>query len=132
MNVNTDQLRTRRGVLLTTNLLFSTMVTGTASALGQEVAVAGDVAEAVELCRARPPAYVIIDLGMAEIEIATALVRLREAAGEVPTIAYGSHVDKARLDEARAAGCEEVLPRSKFSAELPALLQRFFDRKRSS
>jgi len=43
----------------------------------------------------------------------------------VPTVAYGSHVDKARLDAARAAGCDEVLPRSKFSAELPDLLRRY-------
>ena len=130
MNSDTEQRKTRRGVLVTTNLLFSTMVSGTASALGQEVAVAGDVAEAVELCHARPTAYVIIDLGMAEIEIDTAVARLREAAGAVPTIAYGSHVDKARLDQARAAGCDEVLPRSRFSAELPALLRCCFDRNR--
>ena len=132
MNSDTDRSGTRRGVLLTTNLLFSSMVTGTASALGLEVAVAGDVAEAVELCRAKPCAYVIIDLGMEEIEIETAVVRLREAAGAVPTIAYGSHVKKDRLDRARAAGCDEVMPRSKFSAELPALLQRFFDGSRPS
>ena len=128
MTSDMDQPKTPRGVLLTTNLLFSSMVTGTASALGHEVAVAGDLAEAVELCRARPCAYVIVDLGMSEIEIATAVARLREAAGAVPTIAYGSHVDKARLDAARAAGCDEVMPRSKFSAELPALLGRYFIR----
>jgi CheY-like chemotaxis protein len=127
MNSDLDQAKTRRGVLLTTNLLFATMVTGTASALGQEVAVAGNLAEAVELCHARPSAFVIIDLGMAEIELETAVTRLREAAGAIPAIAYGSHVNRARLDEARAAGCNEVMPRSKFSAELPALLRRYFD-----
>ena len=37
----------------------------------------------------------------------------------------GSHVDKVRLNQARAAGCDEVLPRSKFSAELPDLLLRY-------
>jgi hypothetical protein len=40
-------------------------------------------------------------------------------------VAFGSHVDKARLDQARAAGCDEVLPRSKFSGELPELLRRY-------
>jgi CheY-like chemotaxis protein len=75
---------------------------------------------------------VIIDLGMSEIDIATAVARLREAAGAVPAIAYGSHVDKARLDEARTAGCDEVMPRSKFSAELPDLLRRHFDGSRES
>jgi hypothetical protein len=59
MTSDEDQPKTRCGVLLTTNMLFSSMVTGTASALGQEVAVAGDVAEAVELCYARPTAFVI-------------------------------------------------------------------------
>ena len=127
MNSDPNQPKTRRGVLLTTNLLFSTMVTGTAAAVGHEVAVAENVSEAVELCRARPTAYVIIDLGMSEIEIGPTVARLREAAGAVPMIAFGSHVDKARLDEARAAGCVEVLPRSKFSADLPALLGRYFD-----
>jgi CheY-like chemotaxis protein len=127
MTSETDQPKARRGVLLTTNLLFSTMVTGTARAVGHEVAVAGDVVEAVELWRVGPPAYFIIDLGMAEIEIAPLVARLREAGGAVPTIAFGSHVDKARLDEARAAGCVEVLPRSRFSAELPVLLRRYFD-----
>ena len=129
---DSDQPKTQRGVLLTTNLLFSTMVTGTASALGQRVAVASNVAEAVELCRAIPPAYVIIDLGMAEIEIEAAVARLREAAGPIATIAYGSHVDKARLDAARAAGCDEVMPRSRFSAELPDLLRRYSEANRQS
>ncbi len=125
MTSDEDQPKTRCGVLLTTNMLFSSMVTGTALALGQEVAVAGNVAEAVDLCYARPTAFVIIDLGMAEIEIGTAVARLREAAGAVPMIAFGSHVDKARLDEARVAGCVEVLPRSKFSTELPDVLRRY-------
>ena len=64
MNSATDQPKTQRGVLLTSNLLFSSMVTRTAAALGYEVAVAGDLAEAVELCHARPSAYVIMDLGI--------------------------------------------------------------------
>ena len=132
MNSDTDQPKTQRGVLLTSNLLFSSMVTRTAAGLGHEVAVAGDLAEAVELCRVRPSAYVIIDLGMADVEVGSAVARFRAAAGAVPVIAYGSHVDKARLDEARAAGCDEVLPRSKFSAELPALLRRNFDSRRQS
>ena len=49
------------------------------------------------------------------------------AAEAVPTVAYGSHVDKDRLDAARAAGCDEVLPRSRFSSELPAWLRRYLD-----
>jgi hypothetical protein len=39
------------------------------------------------------------------------------AAG-VAITAYGSHVDDALLDAARAAGCTEVLPRSRFFGRL--------------
>jgi hypothetical protein len=36
----------------------------------------------------------------------------------VSVTGYGSHVDAAMLDAARAAGCTEVLPRSRFFARL--------------
>jgi hypothetical protein len=37
-------------------------------------------------------------------------------------VAYGSHVDTATLRAAREAGCDVVLPRSKFVEELPTAL----------
>jgi hypothetical protein len=40
----------------------------------------------------------------------------------VPVVGFASHVDTALLDAARAAGCEEVLPRSRFFATLAARL----------
>ena len=115
----------QRAVLLTSDLIFSTKVTGTARALGLEIAVAADVEKAAELCRGERPCCVFIDLGLPGLEITSVVSRLRSAAGTVPTVAYGSHVDTARLDDARVAGCTEVLPRSKFSAELPDLLGRY-------
>ena len=56
-----------------------------------------------------------------------ALRRLPEAgrAGD-PFVAFGSHVDTEALAAAGAAGCDPVLPRSKFSAELPDLIRRYF------
>ncbi|HUR18287.1 MAG TPA: hypothetical protein VMZ51_05035 [Acidimicrobiales bacterium] len=38
------------------------------------------------------------------------------------TIGFGSHVHRDLLAAATAAGCREVLPRSRFFADLPALL----------
>ena len=40
----------------------------------------------------------------------------------VRTIGFGSHVDEELLDAARAAGCDEVLARSRFFARLDQLL----------
>jgi len=122
-----DQPCSRRGALLTHDLIFSTKVTSTARALGLEVAAVGDLERAAELCRDKRPGCVFIDLAVPDLDITAAVAQLRRAADAVPTVAYGSHVDKARLDAARAAGCDEVLPRSRFSAELPDLLRRYLE-----
>jgi hypothetical protein len=39
-----------------------------------------------------------------------------------PTVGFGSHVDTALLEAARAAGCDQVLPRSQLFRTLPELL----------
>lgn len=38
------------------------------------------------------------------------------------TIGFGSHVDKELLDEARQAGCDDVMPRSEFFRRARELL----------
>lgn len=43
--------------------------------------------------------------------------------GGVRTVGFGSHVDEELLAAAHAAGCKEVLPRSRFFARLPDLLR---------
>ena len=62
---------------------------------------------------------VVVDLGRpGVVDVLPALV-----ATGARVVAFGSHVDRATLDAARAAGCEEVLPRSRFFASLPQLLR---------
>ncbi len=61
---------------------------------------------------------VIVDL--AQRGVMEVLPRL--TASGVRVVAYGSHVDTAMLDAARAAGCAEVLPRSKFFRDIAGLL----------
>ena len=58
---------------------------------------------------------VVVDLGRPG-----ALEMLPSITGRV--IGFGSHVDAELLDAARAAGCDEVLPRSKFFARARELL----------
>ena len=61
------------------------------------------------------------DLVVVDLSRPGALDALAGLAG-VRTIGFGSHVDEALLAAARAAGCQEVLPRSRFFARLPDLL----------
>ena len=52
------------------------------------------------------------------------LVASLSAVSRPTAIAFGAHVLAAQLQAAQKAGCEIVLPRSRFSAELPELLRR--------
>ncbi|MCA1656663.1 MAG: hypothetical protein LC713_02965 [Actinobacteria bacterium] len=42
--------------------------------------------------------------------------------GATRVLGFGSHVDRALLDAARAAGCDRVMARSAFFSRLPELL----------
>jgi CheY-like chemotaxis protein len=114
------------GLLLSRDLFFTSKVTGTARALGQQVLVAGNAALASAMFAQWNPRVVFVDLAAGDLVGTPALVAFRTQAGPgTPFVAFGSHVDTASLDAARAAGCDLVLPRSKFTAELPELIRRY-------
>src|SRR4051794_21962791 len=109
------------GLLLSRDLIFTSKVTGTARELGHRVMVAGNTALASAMIEQWRPKVVFVDLAAGELVGTPALIAYQEAAAPgTPFVAFGSHVDTAALDAARDAGCDPVLPRSKFSAELPA------------
>jgi DNA-binding NarL/FixJ family response regulator len=112
-----------QGLLLTDDLIFASRVGGTARALGLAVRQVRDAAALPELARRYGVGGVVIDLGFPGLDLPDLLRRLAEACGRLPRVtAYGSHVDTATLRAARAAGCDPVLPRSKFVEDLAAAL----------
>jgi DNA-binding NarL/FixJ family response regulator len=114
------------GLLLSRDLIFTAKVTGTAGALGRRVLVAGGAEAAADLIGRRKPRVIFVDLAAGDLVEPAALASLQRLAGpETPFVAFGSHVDTAALEAARAAGCAVVLPRSRFSAELPALIRQY-------
>ena len=112
-------------LLLTRDLMFTSKVTGTAAALGLRIRVVGSIDALPSQADSIRPRAVFVDLACAEFEPVEVIGRLNFLPRPL-VIAFGSHVDVARLELARAAGCDEVLPRSKFSATLPELLRRIF------
>lgn len=115
------------GLLLSRDLIFTSKVTGTARELGHKVMVAGNTALASAMIEQWRPKVVFVDLAAGDLVSTPALIAFKKAAGEsTPFLAFGSHVDVAALDAARAAGCDPVMPRSKFSAELPEIIRRYF------
>src|SRR5215204_5398154 len=112
-----------RGLMLCDDLIFTSKVTGTARALGLEVKSTRDMRALLTLAGQEAPSCVLIDLHNPGLDLPTLLADLRTACPAMPrVIAYGSHVEAATLHAARVAGCDLVLPRSRFVEELPTAL----------
>ena len=67
-----------------------------------------EFASSVDACRGADT--VVVDLG----RHAEAVAAARAVAPDAWLVAFGSHVDEATLEAARAAGADRVLPRSRF------------------
>ncbi len=115
------------GLLLSRDLIFTSKVTSTARELGHRVMTAGNVALASAMLEQWRPRVVFVDLAAGDLVSPTALVSYQKLLPGTPFVAFGSHVDTASLSAAAAAGCDPVLPRSRFTAELPALIRRYLD-----
>ena len=114
------------GLLISRDLIFISKVTGTARALGTQVLTAGNAALALTMIEQWAPKAVFLDLAAGEPAGMAAILAYRQAAPAGCTfLAFGSHVDTAALAAAKDAGCDPVMPRSRFSNELPALIQRY-------
>jgi CheY-like chemotaxis protein len=113
---------------LSRDLIFTTKITGTARELGHLVLSAGNSALAAEMIAEQSPKVVFVDLTAGDLVSVPALLAYRQASAPgTPFVAFGPHVETAAFEAAHAAGCDPVLPRSKFSAELPALIRRYFE-----
>lgn len=116
---------TRTGLLLAEDLLFVSRITGTARDLGLALHNCRTPADLLARADKENPVCVLIDLHHPGLVIEELVGALKET-GQPLLVGYGSHVDTATLKQARSAGCDLVLPRSKFAAELPHLLPVWF------
>ncbi len=117
------------GLLLSRDLIFTTKLKGTAEALQYRLLVAGSQSQAISLIETWHPQVVFIDLTAGELAAPTAVIAYQKLTGpDVWFVAFGPHVDADVLAAAKSAGCQVVMPRSKFSAELPELMRQYFQR----
>ena len=78
------------------------------------------------------PRLVLVSLAHRRLD-AVAFIATQRAAAEaagrsLPILAFGSHVDEERLEAARRAGTDEVLPHSALVGDLAGRLRRHLDR----
>ena len=106
-------------LILSDDLIFTSRITGAARDYGASAQVVRNVDAAISAAQREPPSCVIVDLAL----IGGRMVELIGALASLPSrprlIAYGSHVDTESLRSATEAGCDVVLPRSRFVEVLP-------------
>jgi CheY-like chemotaxis protein len=111
-------------LLLSDDLIFTSRISGTARDLGLAMRPVRGVEALLAAAREQRVACLLVDLAYPGLAISELLARLRNDCAPPPrVVAYGAHVDTAALRRAREAGCDPVLPRSKFVEELPVKLR---------
>jgi DNA-binding NarL/FixJ family response regulator len=113
-----------RVVALMDDLFFQMKVAETAKHLGMELKVATNADSLMQLLELEPaPKLAIVDLNTRSGAI-TAIERVRAGKNGVRLVGFLSHVQTELAAQARAAGCDEVMPRSSFTQNLAAILSR--------
>lgn len=108
------------------DLMFTSKLRAAAERLGIDLAFARSAEAFAQQALATRPALAIFDLDSARVEplIAIAAMKADPALADIPTLGFVSHVRADRIQAAREAGVDEVLPRSAFSAQLADILER--------
>jgi uncharacterized protein len=111
-------------VTLEADLFFSVRIEAAVRAAGARPVVVESAAALWDATEAWP-GLVLIDLAAAPgwdnvVRRAKSLPEFRA----IPIVAFGSHVDADLLKAARSAGCDHAWARSRFTTELPQLIQR--------
>ena len=109
-----------RVVALMDDIFFQMKVAETARHLGIEFKVATTTDALLGLLEPRPK-LVIVDLNARNQPIDT-IVKLRAASKDIRIVAFLSHVQRELAEQARNAGCDEVMPRSSFTQNLAEIL----------
>lgn len=97
-------------VALVSDLMLASRVSESLKAAGHEVTVTPTLPDPLEA------EAIVCDLDTADLDAV--------AATNLPTIGFYSHVDVDTKQRAEAAGLKLVVPRSRMSRELPALVSK--------
>jgi len=108
-------------VALIDDLFFQAKMLETAKLLGVELRTCTTPDAMLAEIAQNPPRLVIVDLNARNNPLG-AIERVQDGAGQIPLLGFLSHVQVDLAEKARAAGCHDVMPRSKFARDLATIL----------
>jgi len=106
------------------DLMFTSKIKATARQLGVDVTFARSSDAALAAMRTHAPALVILDLNNPRTDPLGTVAAMKGDAAltSIPTVGFVSHVQTDLIEAARAAGIDDVLARSTFTARLAEIL----------
>jgi DNA-binding response OmpR family regulator len=110
-------------ILVTGDLMFWAQVKAAAERAGVDVARVDDETGLEAALSREGVAKVLVDLEVAGVDPLLSARRFKEGPEPPVLVAFGSHVDEARLRAAAEAGFDVVMPRSRFARSVADLLQ---------
>ncbi|MDE3088615.1 MAG: hypothetical protein KGJ80_04435 [Chloroflexota bacterium] len=108
---------------LVPDLMFGTRIEDAAKRLGYRIVSLSAADDFDAVMDRDKPALVIVALDAANWE--RAVPAAKRAGARV--LAFGSHKNVELLQAAKAAGCDQVVARSRMAAELPDLLKKYVE-----
>ncbi len=103
------------------DLFFQAKILETAKQLGVAMRTYTTSDALLAQIAAEKPKLVIVDLNARNAPL-QAVAQVYAAAPGLPLIAFLSHVQTELAQQARAAGCTQVMPRSQFTRDLATIL----------
>ena len=112
-------------LVIISDLIFRSKIDDAARRAGVPLRVAKTVEQLDRHLGSAMPALVLVDLEMEELQTPVVLGRLRAnpAAARIPVIGFAGHTNVEVIHAARADGVQ-VMARSAFVAQLPAMMER--------
>jgi DNA-binding NtrC family response regulator len=108
-------------VALVDDLFFQAKLLETAKQLGIELRTFASPEALIAEIAKDAPKLVVVDLNAQNNPLGT-IERMHAIAAQIPLIGFLSHVQVELGERARAAGCRDVMPRSKFTRDLATIL----------
>ena len=112
-------------IVLIDDIFFQAKLHETAKLTGTTLETVTSGEQLVKSAAASPAALLIVDLNARKgaVEAIEQIGKSAEPSNPRRIIAFLSHVQMDLAERARAAGCREVMPRSKFTQNLAAILR---------
>lgn len=114
-------------VLLSGDLAVFSRVEGAGRSIGETVRQATAGPQAVERCASESARLLLVDLSTSGINVGELVAQLKASIAPPRIIAFGPHVHEQRLAEAQSAGCDLVVSRGQFFAQIDSLLRSTTD-----